>query len=170
MHGYVVIPLDGGLFDCPVHALDLPVGPGRVHLCQPVFGLMVCAHTVEDVFEGNPVLLAMGELYTIVGQDRVDPVRHDRAQIAQELGGNHFSRALMQFDIGELRGPVDGDKQPDFTFAGARFGDVDMEISDQVALECLLWLVFFTLRQAAEPMALQAAVQRGACQMRDRRL
>ena len=28
MHGYVVIPLDGGLFDCPVHALDLPVGPG----------------------------------------------------------------------------------------------------------------------------------------------
>ena len=124
--GIVMISPDGGLFDCPVHALDLSVGPGMVHLCQPVFDLMVCANTIEDVFEGKPILLAIGELDAVIGQDGVDPVRHSINQVAQELGGNPFSRTLMQFDIGEFRGPVDGDKQPDFAVAGAQFGDVDM--------------------------------------------
>ena len=101
---------------------------------------MVCANTVEDVFEGKPVLLTIGELNAVIGQDRVDPVRHSSDQVAQELGGNHFSRTLMQFDIGELGCPVDGDKQPDFAFAGAQFGDIDVEISDRVSLECLLWV------------------------------
>ena len=149
--GIVMISLDGGLFDRPVHALDLSVGPGMVYLCQPVFDLMVCAHTVEDVFEGKPILLAIGEPDAIVGQDRVDSIRYGSDQMTQELGGNHLSRALMQFDIGELGCPVDGDKQPEFTFAGAQFGDVDMKISDRIALECLLWLVPFTLRQAVVP-------------------
>ena len=71
--GIVMISLDGGLFDRPVHAPGLSVGPGMVHLCQPVFDLMVCANTIEDVFEGKPVLLAIGELDAVVGQDGVDP-------------------------------------------------------------------------------------------------
>ena len=33
----VVVALDGGLLDGPVHAFDLPVGPGMIRLCQPMF-------------------------------------------------------------------------------------------------------------------------------------
>lgn len=132
--GIAVIPLAGGLFDGPVHAFDLAVGSGRVHLFQPVFDLMRRAHTVEDVFEGKPVPLAMGELDVVVGQDRVAPVprRRGRDQMTQELGGNPLYRALMQFDTGELGGRVEGDKQPDFAFVGADFSDVNMKTAARV--------------------------------------
>ena len=73
--GIVMISLDSGLFDRPVHAPDLSVGPGMVHLYQPVFDLMVCTNTIKDMFEGKPVLLAIGEPDAVIGQDGVYPVR-----------------------------------------------------------------------------------------------
>ena len=45
-------------------------------------------------------------------------------------------------------------------FGGLHFGDVDVEVADRVALELLLGrLVAFDIRQAADAVALQAAMQ-----------
>jgi hypothetical protein len=50
-------------------------------------------------------------------------------------------------------------------------GDIDVEEADRVALEFpLRRLVAFDVRQPADVMALQAAMQRRARQVRDRRL
>src|SRR6056297_1845708 len=100
----------------------------------------------------------------------MDPVGHRRDQIAQELSCNHFASLFVQFDIGELRCTVDGHEQADFSLASADFSNVDMEIPDGVALESLLRLVALDLRQSANPVSLQTAVQRRARQMRYARL
>ena len=54
-----------------------------------------------------------------------------------------------------------------FAFAGAHFGNVDMEIPDGVVLELLLRLVAFNIEKAADPMSLQTAMQRRSPQMRN---
>ncbi len=91
----VVIAFDRCLLDRPVHALNLPVRPGMVHLGQALVDGVLPANTAEGVFEGEPVLLAVGELDAVIGQDRMDLVRHRCDQIAQELGGDHLARSLM---------------------------------------------------------------------------
>ena len=90
----VVVALDRGILDRPVHPLNLPVSPRVVHLGEPVLDVVLLAHTIEDVRAVPDVLLARGELDTIVGQDRVDAIRDRLDQIAQELGGLHLARTL----------------------------------------------------------------------------
>ena len=66
----------------------------------------------------------------------------------------------MQLDEGELGGAVDGDEQVELAFFGPHLGDVDVEVADRVALELLLRrLVALDLRQPADAVALQAAMQ-----------
>lgn len=36
----LVIPLSRGVFDCPVHLFDLPIGTGMVGLCQAMFDII----------------------------------------------------------------------------------------------------------------------------------
>jgi hypothetical protein len=38
-----VVALDGGFLDGPVHAFDLPIGPGMVDLCHAMFDAMLTA-------------------------------------------------------------------------------------------------------------------------------
>lgn len=66
----------------------------------------------------------------------------------------------MQLRIGELAGSVDGDAQRELPFCRAHFGDVEMEVSDGIFLKRRLrGFVAFDIRQAADAMALIAAVQ-----------
>jgi len=77
----------------------------------------------------------------------------------------------MQFDEGELRGSVDRDDEIELALRGPDLGDVDMEIADRVSLELVLGRGFaFDLREPGDPMALQTAMKRRTCQMRDGRL
>jgi hypothetical protein len=77
----------------------------------------------------------------------------------------------MQFDEGELGGAVDRDEEMELACGGLDFGNVDVEVADRVGFELFLrGLVALNIRQATDPMALQAAVQRGPRQVRDRRL
>jgi hypothetical protein len=41
----------------------------------------------------------------------------------------------VQFDEGELRGPVDRDEEIELALSGSNLGDVDMEIADRVAVD-----------------------------------
>ena len=71
--------------------------------------------------------------------------------MAQELGCDHFCGPLVQLDIGELAGPIDGHEEIELAFRGLHLGDVDVEVTDRVVLEFRLGrLVAFDLRQAAE--------------------
>lgn len=100
----------------------------------------------------------------------MDFVGHGLDEITQEVGNHHLARLLVQLDIGEFEGSVDCDEKPDFPFARAEFGNVDMEIANQVALELLLRLVTLDLWQPTNPVALQTAVQSRSGEIRDRRL
>lgn len=77
----------------------------------------------------------------------------------------------MQFDESELRGSVDRHEHVQLTLFGADLCDVDVEVADRVALELpLRRLVALDIRQSADAVTLQAAVQRGSRQVRDCRL
>ena len=77
----------------------------------------------------------------------------------------------MQLCVGKLGGAVDGDEEIELALGGLHLGDVDVEVADRIGLELLAnQLVAFDLRQTADPMALQAAIQRGPRQVRNGRL
>jgi hypothetical protein len=52
------------------------------------------------------VCLSVGELDAVIGQRRMDGIGKCLLEIAQELGGLHFSSLCMQLDKGELAGAV----------------------------------------------------------------
>src|SRR5438876_7170683 len=48
----VMVALDGGFLDRPVHSLDLAVCPGVFDFGKPVLDVMFTADTIEDVETG----------------------------------------------------------------------------------------------------------------------
>ena len=62
----VIIAFDSCLFDRPVHALNLTVGPGVSDLGQAVFDIVFITDTVKDVPSCRFVFLAVGELDAII--------------------------------------------------------------------------------------------------------
>ena len=72
---------------------------------------------------------------SVVGKDRVDLVRDGLNQPTQEVCGVAPRDRLAEFDKGELRGPVDGDKEIELALGGSNLRDVDMEIADRIGLE-----------------------------------
>ena len=108
---------------------------------------------------------------SVVGEDGVDRVGDGGDQAAQEVSRGATRHLLMQFDEGELRGSVDGDEEIELALRGSNLGDVDMKLADRIGLEFAFGGGFaFDLGQPRDSMALQAAVQRRARQMRDGRL
>ncbi len=71
---FIMIAFDRCVLDRPVHPLDLPIGPGMVDFGQPVFDFVFIADPVEDMPGGVFVPGLVGELDTVVGQNRVDRV------------------------------------------------------------------------------------------------
>lgn len=68
----------------------------------------------------------------------MDGVRHRRDHIAQELRRSHLVGPRMEFGECELGRPVDGHEEIELAFGCLHFGNVDMEVSNGVALELLL--------------------------------
>jgi len=151
----VVETLHSGLLDRPVHPFDLSVGPRVFHSGQPVIDVVFAAYAPEDVLEGAGIDAAICELHTIVGQHRVDPVWHSYDQVAQKLGCSHLSRLLDEANEGKLAGSVNCDKEIELPFGGLDLGDIDMEVTNGVALETLpLRFVPIDVGQARYPIAL----------------
>jgi len=97
-----MVSLDGRFLDRAVHALDLAIGPGMVHLCQAMLDPVLRADPVEDVLHRIAILFAVCELDAVVGEDRVDSVGQRRDEITQELGSGHLAGLLLQPHEGEL--------------------------------------------------------------------
>ena len=112
-----------------------------------------------------------GEVGSVVGQHRVDLVGDGGDQAAQEVCRGAARDLLVQFDEGELGRSVDRDEQVELALRRSDFGDVDMEVADRIGLEFAFGRGFaFDLRQSGDAVALQAAMQGRARQVRDRRL
>jgi hypothetical protein len=111
---------------------------------------------------------AVNELRAVVGQHGVDRVGHGGHQSAQEVRGDPAGCPLVQLSEGELARAVDGDEQGEASLFRVHLGDVDVEVADRVGLEAgALGLVAFGVRQPGDAVALQAAVQARAPQVRD---
>jgi hypothetical protein len=80
-------------------------------------------------------------------------------------------RAQAYSDAGEFAGPVDGDEEIEASLFCAHFGDVNVEEADRIGFKALLRrFLAIAIGQEADPMQLQASMQRGAGQARDRGL
>ena len=154
-------------------------------LCQPMIDIVKGASVFEGMREEGPpvsdhvpdlcrgpgIAGGIGEVGSVIGEDGVDPVGDGLDEAAQEVRGRAARHLLMQFDEGELRGPVDGDDEMELALDGSHLGEVDMEIADRVGLELALGRGFaFDLRQASNSVTLKAAMLLRARQMRDGRL
>jgi hypothetical protein len=76
---------------------------------------------------------------------------------------------VLDIELGEddLRGPIDCTEEVELALPGPNLGNVDVELADGVALELgAVRLVGPGVRQPATAVALEAAVQAGAGEMR----
>ena len=147
--GFVEVAFDGGVLEGAVHPFNLAVRPGMLGLCQPVIDIVEGAGIFEGMrVEEPPVgdhLLdlgwgpgfagGIGEVGPVVGEDGVDLVGDGGDQAAQEVCSRFARHLLVQFDEGELRGPVDRDDEIELALSGSDLGEVDMEIADRIGLE-----------------------------------
>ena len=102
-----------------------------------------------------------GELDPIVGENRMDLLGDSRDQSFEEGRGGGPSRLPDQLHEGELAGAIDGDVEVELAFSSLEFSDVDVEITDRISLELFLRrLAAFDLRQSADGVALETAMQR----------
>jgi len=91
----VVIAFDGCFLDCSVHPFDLTVGPGVFDFGEAVLNIILVADPVEDMFERAGMVSHVGELDTVVSQDRVNAIGDSSHEIAQKLGCNHLAGLLV---------------------------------------------------------------------------
>ena len=85
----VVVAFDGRVLDGSVHPFDLTVGPGMVDLGEAVLDVVLATAHGEHVrhiasSRAGGVARRIPELDAVVGQDRVDLVRHGCDQGGQE--------------------------------------------------------------------------------------
>ena len=150
-----------------IHPLDLPVGPRMIWLRHPMLDPVRSTEQIEHM--GSPpgrrpltVLRQVAELNAVIGGAIVDRVRDNRDQVLQECGRGVQVRLLMELRERKLRSSMrNATNRWSLPSAGKRFGDVDVEVADWVALERLLLLCLaFDRRQPADGVALEQAMQR----------
>ena len=91
--------------------------------------------------------------------------------MAEEVTRNPPCRSSMELNEGKLGRAVDGDEQVEPSFRRVDLSQIDVEVAERIGLEAgPLGLVAVDLRQSADAVALQAAMQRRAGQMWDRGL
>ena len=134
----IVEALDGGLFDGSVHSLDLPISPRVFHFGEAVLNAIFPAHTFEDVLKGIAVSAPVGELDAVICEYRMQFVWHRCDHIAQELRRSHFVGRRMEFSYREFGCPVDGYEEIELALGSLDLGNVDMKVTDRIALEPLL--------------------------------
>lgn len=115
---------------------------------------------LPNVVQGLAVAVGLGEVRAVVGEDGMASVRNGCDQRPQKVSGDASRGFLVEFNEGELRGPVDRQEEVELAVLGPRFGDVDLEEADRAALKRgALRSIAVRVRQSRNAMALPAAVQ-----------
>ena len=122
-----------------VHAFDLAVSPRMFDFCQSVVDVV----GETDAVEGNDGVFfrafAPGKLNAIIGQERVELVRHGLEQAFKARFCQQVRGPFMQLGMGELRCAVDGDEQIQLALFGLHFGNIDVAVTDRVCFELLFF-------------------------------
>jgi hypothetical protein len=139
----IVVAFDGSVLDGSVHSFDLSIRPGVFDLGQPVVDIIFAAAPIEHVGEvgcGRAISVTrwQGERDAIVGQDRVDLVRHGCDERFQEGRCGFPVRFLDELDEGEFARAIDGDKKRQLSFRSLDFRYIDMKVANRIAFELLL--------------------------------
>jgi len=71
------------------------------------------------------------DLRAIVGEHRVDPVRHRLDEGLEEGGGGVNRCAFLRPGEGEFRGSIDGDEELGLALGGLVLGDGDVDVADR---------------------------------------
>ena len=71
----VMVALDGGFLDRPIHSLDLAVRPGMLDLGEPVLDIVFATDTIEDVETGIYMPFVVRKLDAVVGEHGMDGIR-----------------------------------------------------------------------------------------------
>ena len=95
----VVVAFDRRVLDRAVHPLDLSVGPRVAHLGQTMCDPMLVTHAVEAVSTLVSISTTGRKPYAVVGQYRMDMIRHDFDEVAQELCGFHLAGAVDKTNL-----------------------------------------------------------------------
>ena len=168
----IVIPFDGGVLDRAVHPFDLAVGPRVVRLRQSVVYPIGIANHVEAHGPGIgriPVARRLCELDAIIGEDRVDAIRHSPEQVFKERPRGLAIGLLDKLSDGVLAGPINAYEEIELALDSLDLGDIYVEEADRVALELLtFWLVTIHVWQTRYTVPLKAPIQRRPRQVRDR--
>lgn len=160
-------PLIHGWRDLVSRCFDIEIGAGQLER-MAAKRHFVLAHGV-DLFSRPAITSGIREVGSIFGQHGVDLVRCDHCQGAEKVPGDPSCCLLNQLGKREFGCSVNGYEEIEPPLCGLYLGDIDMEKSDRIGLELLLrWFVAVDIRQAADAMALQAAMQGRPCQVRDR--
>jgi hypothetical protein len=127
----VVVVLDGGFLDGAVHAFDLAVGPGMLHLGEAMLDAVLLATRVEHVRDvagrrSIGVALWKGELDAIVRQHDVDLVGDGCDQGLEEGGGRSSAGLPHDLHKGKFADTIDRDVGIQLAFGRLHFGDVDV--------------------------------------------
>lgn len=172
---FVVIALDHGFLDRPVHSLNLAIRSWMCRFRQPMFDVEIGACRIEgiateekpfcphrlDVSDRPPVAGGISEVRAVIRQNGVDLVWNSFSEIAEGVCCNPSRRLAVNFNERELRHATNGNEEIEPALGSLHFGDIDMEEADRIDLE-LLFGDFFTpdIGQASDAMALQTAMQR----------
>lgn len=104
----VVIGFDRRVFQCAVHAFNLTVRPGMPELGEAMVNAKRGAGGIEGMrFAFGAAVRQqefISELWTIVGQHRVDFVRHGFGQMIEERCRDNNGRRGVNLGEGELAG------------------------------------------------------------------
>lgn len=155
----VEIAMHGGIFQRPVHALNLSVCPGMVGLGKTMVDVVCFANPVKQKFESVLVTRTVGKLYPVIGQDGVNPVGNCGDEPLQESNGNGTSGALMQFSEDELGCAINGNEEVKFPFVCSDFSNIDMKVANGIGLETFLDWLFACFRQTTDAVPLKTAMQ-----------
>jgi len=152
---------DRGLLDGAIHSLDRPISPVVFDFGQAMLDRMFDTNPPKEVIDDVPVADSVRELNAVAGQHRMDGVQHCIDQVARELCGNHLAGFGVEFGQGELGGPVNRHKEIKRACGRLHLGNVEVKITDQIALESLLCrFVTRELEPPRDSVALETSVAR----------
>src|SRR5262245_10807855 len=137
------LPSDS-LSDAPIEAFGKAIGLWPVGSGETVVDLVLAAETIEGVSTGRPIVRlilhvdgeAIGELTTIVGEDRMNAMWKVREEAFEEASCGVGIALRMDLQIDVAGRPIDGDKSIAFaSFQGRQMLEIDMNEADGRLLE-----------------------------------
>ena len=180
---FVMETFDGRLLDCPIHSLDLDIGPRMVWLGPAVLDPTCLADHVQAHLPricSVPGAGLLGDLDAVVSQDRMGAIGHCLEQMLGKVPRGLEICLVHELSDCKLTGPINANKEMELALHRLNFGDIDMKshlsaaccacrATDGVTLELLaLWFVTLDIWQARDAMTLKATMQHRPGQMRNR--